>query len=230
MTSLRIVASLLGPLMALAPARAQEPTSPYETNLTGPVEWNLGGTLAIPTGPSADRVQVGGGFTLGVTFNAKPAMGIQLEYAVNWSNLENSGPVGTSLEGHTLLQYVDANFIYRPVRGGRSGLYLVGGGGLYYRDVTVTRSQGTTVAPYCDPYLFYCSLVPVEAVSVVGSRSRWDWGLDAGIGYTFGIAPPVRVYLEVRYHYIFGPTFHDASGSERKADGQYVPITLGIRF
>jgi hypothetical protein len=40
----------------------------------------------------------------------------------------------------------------------------------------------------------------------------------------------VRLYLEARYHYIFGPSFTAADGRKRSADGQYVPITLGIRF
>ena len=118
-----------------------------------------------------------------------------------------------------------------PVHPYRSvGFYLIGGGGLYYRSVTVTRYQGTTLAPYCDPWLYYCSAVPVSASSVLGTRSRWDWGLDVGAGVTFTVSPPVSLYFEVRYHYIFDGTFTDSSGKKTSADGQYLPITLGVRF
>jgi hypothetical protein len=94
----------------------------------------------------------------------------------------------------------------------------------------VTRIDGVAVAPYCDPYLFYCSAVPVATGTVIGSRSSWDWGLDAGIGFTYAVAPLVRLYAEVRYHYIFGPSFTDVNGQERTADGQFLPLTLGVRF
>jgi hypothetical protein len=70
----------------------------------------------------------------------------------------------------------------------------------------------------------------VSASSVVAFRDTWDWGLDAGVGVTFAVAPVVRLYLEVRYHYIFGPDFTDSTGNERNADGQFLPITLGVRF
>jgi hypothetical protein len=229
MTALKIWFSSVACLVAIASPRAQAPVSPYDTNLTGPVEWNLGGTLAIPSGASANRVNVGGGLTVGATFFARPNVGVQLEYGANWTQL-HGGLAGSGLTGHGFNQYFDVNAVFRPMHGGRSGLYLLGGGGLYYRNVTVTRYEGTAIAPYCDPFLFYCSAVPVSASSVVGSRSRWDWGLDVGIGYTFGIAPPARVYLEVRYHYIFGPTFTNSSGGSEHADGSFIPITLGVRF
>jgi hypothetical protein len=194
------------------------------------IEFNFGGTVAFPTGPSANRLQVGGGFTVGTTLNIRREFGVQLEYGGNWSTLHGSA-LGGALSGHAFQQYFDLNGVIRPMHGGAAGVYLLGGGGVYYRSVTVTRATGTSLAPYCDPYLFYCSVVPVTTSAVVGSRSRWDWGLDAGIGYNFFVAPPsFAVYLEVRYHYIFGPQFTDSSGSKHSSDGQYVPITLGLRF
>lgn len=230
MNALRGWCLLLGSLLVLAPASAQQPANSYDTNLAGPVEWNLGGTLNVPLGGSADRVDLGGGFTVGATFHANPKLGLQVEYGADWAGLKSGHLAGAGIAGHGFLQYFDANLLVRPGHAGRSGFYLVGGGGLYYRSLTVTRAEGTTLAPYCDPWLFYCSAVPVEATSVVGSRSRWDWGVDGGIGYTFGVAPPAQVYLEVRYHYIFGPGFTDSNGNTRHADGQYLPITLGVRF
>jgi hypothetical protein len=234
MRRLRLGFMVLGCLAALAPlgARGQYygPPADVETGFTGPLVWNFGGTLAVPLGHSADRTDVGGGFALGLTYNPANWGGIQFEYAAVWSNLKNKVNLA-NISGHGFLQYFDLNLLVHPAHAGRAvSFYLVGGGGLYYRSVTVTQYQGTTLAPYCDPWLYYCSAVPVSAASVLGSRSTWDWGLDAGIGVTFLVAPPVRLYLEARYHYIFGPSFTNSSGSKQSADGQYIPITFGVRF
>lgn len=234
MGRMRVGWVVLGCLAALSPAQARGQSQGqeylYDTGVTGRLIWNLGGTLAVPLGDSADRVNVGGGFAVGLTYNPKPTFGAQFEYGVDWSTLKTGKLANNGIGGNALLQYFNLNAVLHPVRRGRTGLYLLGGGGLYYRGVDVTRVEGTAIVPYCDPWLFYCSAVPVEASSVLGSRSRWDWGLDAGIGFTFGLAPPIRLYVEMRYHYIFGPTFTAADGSKRSADGQYLPLTLGLQF
>jgi hypothetical protein len=221
---------VLGCLAALATARAQDQEYLYDTGVTGRLVWNLGGTLAIPVGASAGRANVGGGFTVGLTYNPRPTFGGQFEYGANWSTLKTGKLSGVGIGGHALMQYFNLNGVVHPVRHGRTGFYLLGGGGLYYRGVDVTKATGTAVVPYCDPWLFYCSATPVTTSAVLGSRSRWDWGLDAGLGFTFGLSPPARLYLEVRYHYIFGPSFTASDGSKRTADGQLVPLTVGIQF
>jgi opacity protein-like surface antigen len=230
MGPVRVGWMMLGCLAAFVPAHAAAQSYEEEMGYVGPLVWNFGGTLAVPLGDSEDRVDVGGGFAVGVTYNASPALGVQFEYGADWANLKTSPRLGADISGNAFLQYFNLNAFLRPVRAGRVGMYLVGGGGLYYRVAEVTRFEGTTVAPYCDPWLYYCSAVPVAASSVLASRNTWDWGLDAGVGLTFAVAPLVRLYAEVRYHYIWGPSFRDANGQERSADGQYLPLTLGVRF
>lgn len=226
----RVGGIILGSLCALLPAAAQAQAAAYDESLVRGFGFNIGGTLAAPVGDSADRVDLGWGFTLGATYNVNPRLGLQLEYGATWANLETGSLQAADIAGNAAFHYFNLNAVLTPVRQGRAGLYFVGGGGLYYRAAEVTRIEGTALAPYCDPWLYYCSAVPVTVESVLGSRDSWDWGLDAGIGFAFAVAPPVRFYLEVRYHYVFGPSFQDESGNERSADGQYVPFTLGVRF
>jgi opacity protein-like surface antigen len=215
----------------LAPSTGRSQTWEEEAGITGPlVIWNFGGTLGVPIGSAADRVDVGGGFAVGVTLNPSPVGGVQFEYGINWSSLDTDALASAGISGSALLQYFNLNGVLRPFRTGRTGLYLVGGGGLYYRSADITQFEGTVAAPYCDPWLYFCSVVPVSASSVVAFRDTWDWGLDAGVGLTFAVAPAVRLYFEVRYHYIFGPSFTDSTGNERSADGQFLPFTLGVRF
>ena len=145
---------------------------------------------------------------------------------MNWAGLNGSKLSGalqsSGISGSTLMQYFDLNAVVRPFHSGKVGVYLLGGGGAYYRNVEVTQFEGTAVAPYCDPWLLYCSAVPVSVSSVIGSRTSWDLGLDAGIGLTYAVAPPIpRLYLEVRYHYIFGPSFTTPGGGKQTADGQF---------
>jgi hypothetical protein len=45
----------------------------------------------------------------------------------------------------------------------------------------------------------------------------------------FQVTRSAHVFLESRYHYVFGPSFDTPTGSQ-KATGNYVPISLGVRF
>ena len=224
------IAMVIGCLTALTPARAQYYAPEPEVGVTGPLVWNFGGTLNVPLSDTADRQNVGGGFAAGLTFNFSRYAGIQFEYGGDWATLKSGKLANNGVSGTASFQYFDLNLLVHPGRAGPVSFYLIGGGGLYYRWASITKVTGTTLAPYCDPWLYYCSVVPVDAHSVLGSRDSWDWGLDAGVGVTFALSPPVRLYLEARYHYVFGPTFTDSGGQKRSADGQFLPITLGVRF
>ena len=225
---------VLGWLAALTPGLAwsqgYEEVGP-EMGMTGRLVWNIGGTMNVPLGSTSDRQDLGWGFNVGVTYNPALWGGIQFEYGADWANLKTGPLSGVGIHGTSFLQYFDLNLLVRPVHPSHAiGFYLIGGGGLYYRSVDVTRVDGVVPVTYCDPWLYYCSVVPATSSTLIGSRSRWDWGLDAGVGVTFALSPVSRLYLEARYHYVFGPSFTANDGSTHKADGQYLPITLGIRF
>jgi hypothetical protein len=217
--------------MVPAIARGQDAMVEEEHGIAGPLVWNLGGQLTVPIGDTSNRTDVGGGLAVGLTYNLAAATGVQFEYGVNWSSLKTpNGLSALGIAGNGLLQYFNLNLLVRPFHLGSIGFYLIGGGGLYYRRADITRVNGTALATYCDPWFFYCSAVPVSAQSVVGSRSRWDWGVDGGIGFTLPVAQTTRLYLEARYHYVWGPTFTSASGATAHANGQFLPITFGVRF
>jgi hypothetical protein len=113
--------------------------------------------------------------------------------------------------------------------------------GVYYRPIKVT-TPGVGYAPgYCDPWWYVCypgGWVPVE--NIVGERSSTDFGMAFGGGVRFG-----AIYAELRYHYIWGPTIegvpqvenpivtdpsNTASLAGKKANGQFLQTTFGIRF
>jgi hypothetical protein len=234
---MRVPRILLGCVVATAAMQAAAQTpyqtpAPYqEVQVFKRFEWNFGGMLLVPVGPSSDRSREGGGFTAGFTYNFQPVIGAQFEYALGLNTLKSSSALQQQgIGGNGVLQYFNLNLVLHPVHSGAVGFYLIAGGGYYYRRVDVTQVQGTAVAPYCDPWLLYCSAVPVSVSSVIGSRTSWDWGADAGLGLTFGAPTHVQFYMEARYHYIWGPDFVGPTGQHTAANGQFVPIVLGARF
>jgi hypothetical protein len=226
---------LLGCLAVFAPGQANAQDAyqeAREAGLIGPFIWNIGGQILVPVGPSGDRTDTGGGIAIGLTYSPSSSYkyGIQFEYAVDWSNVATGRLQNFGVFGNGLFQYFNLNALWRPIHAGGVSVYFIGGGGLYYRRVEIAQVVGTGFVPICDPWLLVCSTVPVGVEDILGSRNTWDWGVDGGMGLTFGVAGTSRLYVEARYHYIFGPTFRDVNNNERKADGQFVPVTIGVKF
>ncbi|XXF77446.1 outer membrane beta-barrel protein [Myxococcaceae bacterium GXIMD 01537] len=216
----------LGVLAFAGPALAQmEAVSTPEKRVT----FNIGGILSVPIGDTSDRFDLGGGFVAGLAFNFSNVLSVQGEYSLSGYSVKNDVFQASGVDGDHQLQYGDLNAIVNIVPDRAVSFYVLGGGGIYYREVEITQIAGAAVVPYCDPWLFYCvtDVVPVE--EVLASRSSTDFGLNGGVGVTVRLGSLVRLYAEARYHYIFGPSFNTPSGS-KNANGQYLPFTLGLRF
>jgi hypothetical protein len=100
---------------------------------------------------------------------------------------------------------------------------MLAGVGLYRRSVALTTS-GAGFVTVCDPWWFVCDPQPAPVERVVGSRSTTDFGVNVGAGLTAGM-----FFAEIRYHYMWGPTFTTPSGSQ-KATGKFLPLTVGVNF
>ena len=61
--------------------------------------------------------------------------------------------------------------------------------------------------------------------SVAVKRSSTDLGVNVGAGFTYKL-----LFVEARYHYVFGPEFTRADGTTAKANSQFFPLTIGLRF
>ena len=135
------------------------------------------------------------------------------------------------------MQYGTANLVVQRPNGGVRPYGLVGMG-VYYRPIKVTTPGVGFVPGYCNPWWYVCvpgGFVPVD--NIVGERSSTDFGMDFGGGVNFGV-----IYAEIRYHYIWGPTVQEGTAvnplasasttvsTDRKANGQFLATTFGIRF
>ena len=226
-------------LVALASARPALAAEKNEPDTFGPpgeqttyiprVGFNIGAGVAFPLAEAGSRFKTGGDFQLGATFNFTRRLGVQAEYLYSGYNVQSNVLASSGVQGYHNMQYGDLNAVYTVLPNHPFGVYVLGGPGIYHRRVDITRFAGTAFVPYCDPWLFFCYTTPVSVEQVLGSRSRTDFGLNAGAGVSLRIfGGPIQLYAEGRYHYIFGSI--DTPSGSRRATGQYIPLVFGLRL
>jgi opacity protein-like surface antigen len=196
----------------------------------GPVSLRAGGILALPLGETSERFEPGGGFTAGLTLAANLPVGVRLDYLYSRYGIRDDALSALSLDGHHTLQAFTLGMLVRPTRGTRAGIYFLAGPGLYYRDVTISHAARDRAGAYCDAFLFFCLPREVPASEVIGSESSIDFGLNAGVGVYLMLAPPLRLDLEARYHYVWGPTFRTFTGQTVDSDAGYLPVVLALAY
>src|SRR5262245_18574314 len=198
--------------------------------------FNIGGGYTFSLSEVREHLGDGGNFAAGVTFQLTPMIGIQGEYG--YTGLREKrisrdipGAGITNFDVHGSMHYGTANLVFGGRPSGAVITYFMGGVGVYGRPVTVTTPALGFVPPYCDPWWYVCwPGGVVEVDQVIGSRSSTDFGINVGGGLNFHIRNNISAYFEVRYHYIWGPELKNAGTSAGKANGQFLPLTFGIRF
>lgn len=208
-----------------------------------PVDVNFGFGVAMPVTGLNDSFDTGWNGNAGVTFNLSPTLGVQAEYMYmrmdgpekTISIVENPiAAIATNglLEANHQVHAITFNGVYKAKTEGMVGGYGLAGLGWYHRIVQVT-SPSVGYATYCDPYWYVCYPTLVSVDTIIGDRSSNDLGINFGGGITFGRA--AKFYVEVRYHYVWGPTIsrpaepgHDAV--DQSTNAGYLPITFGVRW
>ena len=209
--------------------------------------FTIGGGYTVPNSDVQDHLGDGYNFNLGLQVNVNPVFGIEGLYSFNGLGkkrisipvyaqpLEEGSGTPTDFFGSMNMQYgTVAAVIQKP--DGAARPYGLIGMGVYYRPVKVT-SPGVGYAPgYCDPWWYVC--YPggfVEVENIIGERSSTDFGMAFGGGLNYR-----AFFSELRYHYIWGPTVEERptvnplitteGTDERKANGQFLALTFGVRF
>jgi len=209
------------------------------------VNFSVGGGLTTPNSDVRDRFGNGYNFNFGVQANLTPVIGIEGLYSFNGLGSKDlsidvfpqpilGGGVPTNISADMNMQYGTGSLIVQAPHGAVRPYGLVGMG-VYYRPVKLTMPGVGWVSGYCDPWFFVC--YPggwVETTNIIGSRSSTDFGMVFGGGVHFGM-----VYAELRYHYIWGPEVQvntpaqpiaGVTADTRKANGQFLATTFGVRF
>lgn len=199
------------------------------------IRLNVGGGPTFNTGNLSSRFGVGWGPAIGLSFvTPKQKIEIQFEYAYRYfgSDQYTSTFVG-QLSGNHQTHQLDFNLLaYLTRKESKVHVYVVGGGGLYYRKVDITKYLGSGYV--CDPYWYVCGYYPVEGT--IASRGGWDPGIDIGGGIGIPISSDhAEFYIESRFHYVWGPKFAGIDNGivnipGGTANGSYVPLTFGFRW
>jgi opacity protein-like surface antigen len=223
-------------LIAAAPADAQD----------RPAGINFGGGWTLPVTGLKDTFDTGWNVVFGGTYNITPTVGFLAEYQYHRMGgpdrvipiaslpdlpATSSGVIESNHQIHSGVFDLVYKTPSAPVGG-----YVLGGLGIYHRIVQLTTpSVGYTTI--CDPYWYVCYPTLVEVDRIVGDRSSNDFGINFGGGITFGADG--KFYVEVRYHYVWGPEVQAqgpvVSGGPCQPEAcstnaGYLPITLGFRW
>ncbi len=205
---------------------------------------SFGGGYTQPNAEVSDRLGGGFNFNFGIQGNATPVIGIEGLYSFNgFGDKQFSIPIAgnpgdatvpTDLFGDMSMQYGTVSVIMQKPEGSVRPYGLVGTG-VYYRKIRMTTPGVGWVPGYCDPWWYVC--YPggwVETTNIIGDRSSTDFGMSFGGGIHFG-----AVYAELRYHYVWGPEVQaqtvvqpitGVTTDTRKANGQFLQTTFGVRF
>jgi hypothetical protein len=222
----RVAASLLTIFMA-ASAHAQ--TTNYPFNI------HVGGGIGAPLSSTAKFVGISGTFQFGAGPNLSKHTSIVGEFM--WQGLppnQNAlGPIlnpliasgsPNNITASANLYALTANYMYH-VDGRRYGVYVIGGGGWYYRHLAlnnVTVAPGTICQPVWNWWGYDCQNGFVSTQTTLATRGVSSGGVNAGGGITINLGQQgTKFYLEARYHY---------SPQGGRVSTQIVPVTFGLRW
>ena len=213
-----------------------------------PVNFNFGAGFTFALSDVRDHLGDGYNINAGITINLTDALGFQAEYGFNGlgekrvqipvypSPVPPNTPTDRDFFANANMQSGTFNLVFRPALEGPIRPYVVAGPGVYYRPVQVTTPGVGYIPGWCDPWWYVCypgGFVPVE--NIIGERSSTDFGMDFGGGVKFG-----AFFADARFHYSWGPEVEEQvatlpsttaiDSGDRKANGQFLTLTFGIRF
>jgi opacity protein-like surface antigen len=215
-----------------------------------PIQLTIGGGYTSVLGAAKDHIGNAGNFTVGVLYNMNPVISLQGEYG--WNGVKKkrisvpvvnplgSVPTNQDFFADGNMQYGDFNVLVHAKTQGKAKPYGLVGAGVYYRPINIT-TPAVGYTTICDPFWYVCYPAAVPVDQVVGSRSSTDFGMNFGGGVDFRFHEHASFYVEVRYHYVWGPTIPSGNvptnpiagtnvPTNLKANGQFLPITFGFRF
>lgn len=192
---------------------------------------NLGMPIAAPLNPTAQFVHLGLGITAGAGYNFTRRHAVVGEFM--WNSLFPTkallNPIQVALQNPNIsagsnILATTGNYRFE-LRGKAVGLYFIGGGGWYYRNVHFSQKITTGRSVTCTPtwlwFGFACENGTVTANQTIGSSSSSAMGVNGGIGFTARVGEaPYRIYVESRYHY----------APNKGVNTQLAVVTVGIRY
>ena len=183
---------------------------------------SAGAGFSVPTERTGSNLNTGWNFDLRGGYNATERLLLDLDFTYNRSNLNRAALARVGQPGgHATTWSLTFNPMYRFFPQHRTDVYVTGGYGLYYRNVSLTQPV-TGVEFFCDPFFGFCEPVLATLNQVVASFTTYKGGFNAGTGLEFRVGSGRwKVFSEARYSRMF--TTHGD-------DLTLIPVTFGIRW
>jgi hypothetical protein len=203
----------------------------YESSPFSRLNSNAAFTVTAPLSTMGTYTTPGWGFVYGAGYNISKHHSVLGE--VMWNRLsptsEALAPIRAALQnndinGHGNLVVLTAN--YRLQFEGRVfGTYLIAGGGVYYRQASLSQHVVVGDSVSCTPawlwWGFTCESGTVTSHQTLASSSSTAPGGNVGIGFTVRIPDSqYKFYVESRFHY----------ATNRGVATRIIPFTVGVRF
>lgn len=189
--------------------------------------FEIGGGASPPLNPTAQYIGIGGNFVTGGGYNIDKHNSILAEFM--WSGMPTNFDVlrpPTAPYGKINLYTFTANYRYRVDRLGHSpfGVYVIAGGGWYYRHISINQNYVVEDATVCQPIYgwwgYSCGPGNYVYTATLASKGVSAPGVDGGVGFTIRLSDSgFKFYVESRYHYAFS-----------NIPSTLVPVTFGFRF
>jgi Outer membrane protein beta-barrel domain len=189
--------------------------------------FNVGGGLSVPLNPTARYLGVNGNAGAGAGANFNRHNSIEGDFM--WSGLSPTLNLVQAIDrprGSVNLYSVTGNYRFHidSLADSPFGIYIIGGGGWYYRHTDINRNYVVPPLTVCQPIYnwwgFACDSGGVVQTTIT-SHATSAGGLDVGVGFTIKLpSPGWKFFMESRYNYAwsnFIPT-------------TLVPVTFGFRF
>jgi outer membrane protein with beta-barrel domain len=203
----------------------------YESQGFSRLNSNAAFAVSAPLNPTARFATVAWGLTYGVGYNFSKHHSVLGE--VMWNRLtatsEALAPIREALQnndinGHGNLVAVTANYRLQ-FEGKTLGTYLITGGGLYYRDSTLSQHVVVGDSVSCTPawlwWGFTCESGNVVSHQTLASSNSTAPGGNVGIGFTVKLPDShYKFYVETRYHY----------ATNKGVATHVIPVGVGVRF
>ena len=222
-----LVGAVIWAFIWIVPLEAQNPESPTFERLTSYAAINI----SVPFSETARYATTAWGLTYGAGFNVSRRNAVVSE--IMWNSLYPTSaalaPIraaaqNNSIKGRGNLVAFTGNYRLQ-FSGQRYGTYFIAGGGMYYRQASLSQLITVGGSVTCDPaWLWWgltCSSGVVTNNQLLASSSSTALGGNVGIGFTVAIPDSrYRFYVESRYHY----------APNKGVATKLIPIAIGIRF
>jgi hypothetical protein len=192
---------------------------------------NLGVGATVPLNPTGQFVGSSVNVVVGLGYNATKHHSFVGQFM--WAGLPPNNNVlrpirlvagSRDIGGSSNLYAATGNYRYQLL-GKTFGFYLIGGGGLYYRRSSLSRTVIVGTGTVCGPSWAYFGYGCVNGLvtddETLISEGSTAFGGNGGAGFTIRInRDGYRFYVEARYHY----------APNRHIPTTLIPITFGFAW